>query len=245
LLLGEILMEVIKVSNVTKKYGKSVVLNDVSLTIKNEEIVGLIGPSGAGKSTLVKAIMGMEKVNSGEVKVLDEKIPNLKVLNKIGYMAQSDALYEDLTGRDNLLFFAKLYKMDKEYIEKRIEYVSKIFKLENDLSKKVNNYSGGMKRRLSLAISLIQDPEVFILDEPTVGIDPTLRLSIWNEINSLKSQGKSIVVTTHVMDEALKCDKLALINNGKIIAYGKPEDLLKQYEVNFIEEIFIKLGSEN
>lgn len=238
-------MEIIKVSNVTKKYGKSVVLNDVSLTIKNEEIVGLIGPSGAGKSTLVKAIMGMEKVNFGEVKVLDEKIPNLKVLNKIGYMAQSDALYEDLSGRDNLLFFAKLYKMDKEYIEKRIEYVSKIVKLENDLSKKVNNYSGGMKRRLSLAISLIQDPEVFILDEPTVGIDPTLRLSIWNEINSLKSQGKSIVVTTHVMDEALRCDKLALINNGKIIAYGKPEDLLKQYEVKFIEEIFIKLGSEN
>ena len=238
-------MEVIKVSNVTKKYGKSVVLNDVSLTIKNEEIVGLIGPSGAGKSTLVKAIMGMEKVNCGEVKVLDAKIPNLKVLNKIGYMAQSDALYEDLSGRDNLLFFAKLYKMDKEYIKKRIEYVSKIVKLENDLSKKVNNYSGGMKRRLSLAISLIQDPEVFILDEPTVGIDPTLRLSIWNEINSLKSQGKSIVVTTHVMDEALRCDKLALINNGKIIAYGKPEDLLKQYEVKFIEEIFIKLGSEN
>ncbi|MDY4253242.1 MULTISPECIES: ABC transporter ATP-binding protein [unclassified Clostridium] len=238
-------MDVIKISNITKKYGKSVVLDNVSLTIENKEIVGLIGPSGAGKSTLVKAIMGMEKVNCGEVKVLDVNIPNLKVLNKIGYMAQSDALYEDLSGRDNLLFFAKLYKMDKAYIEKRIEYVSKIVKLEKDLSKKVSKYSGGMKRRLSLAISLIQNPDVFILDEPTVGIDPTLRLSIWNEINSLKSQGKSIIVTTHVMDEALRCDKLALINGGKIIEYGKPEDLLKQYEVKSIEEIFIKLGSEN
>ena len=238
-------MDVIKISNITKKYGKSVVLDNVSLTIENEEIVGLIGPSGAGKSTLVKAIMGMEKVNNGEIKVLDVNIPNLKVLKQIGYMAQSDALYEDLSGRDNLLFFAKLYKMNKDYIEERINYVSKIVKLEKDLSKKVSKYSGGMKRRLSLAISLIQNPDLFILDEPTVGIDPTLRLSIWNEINSLKSQGKSIIVTTHVMDEALRCDKLALINNGKIIAYGNPEDLLRQYEVKSIEEIFIKLGSEN
>lgn len=238
-------MDVIKISNITKKYGKSVVLDNVSLTIENEEIVGLIGPSGAGKSTLVKAIMGMEKVNNGEIKVLDVNIPNLKVLKQIGYMAQSDALYEDLSGRDNLLFFAKLYKMNKEYIEERIHYVSKIVKLEKDLSKKVSKYSGGMKRRLSLAISLIQNPDLFILDEPTVGIDPTLRLSIWNEINSLKSQGKSIIVTTHVMDEALRCDKLALINNGKIIAYGNSEDLLRQYEVKSIEEIFIKLGSEN
>lgn len=238
-------MDVIKISNITKKYGKSVVLDNVSLTIENEEIVGLIGPSGAGKSTLVKAIMGMEKVNNGEIKVLDVNIPNLKVLKQIGYMAQSDALYEDLSGRDNLLFFAKLYKMNKDYIEERIHYVSKIVKLEKDLSKKVSKYSGGMKRRLSLAISLIQNPDLFILDEPTVGIDPTLRLSIWNEINSLKSQGKSIIVTTHVMDEALRCDKLALINNGKIIAYGNPEDLLRQYEVKSIEEIFIKLGSEN
>ena len=238
-------MDVIKISNITKKYGKSVVLDNVSLTIENEEIVGLIGPSGAGKSTLVKAIMGMEKVNNGEIKVLDVNIPNLKVLKQIGYMAQSDALYEDLSGKDNLLFFAKLYKMNKDYIEERIHYVSKIVKLEKDLSKKVSKYSGGMKRRLSLAISLIQNPDLFILDEPTVGIDPTLRLSIWNEINSLKSQGKSIIVTTHVMDEALRCDKLALINNGKIIAYGNPEDLLRQYEVKSIEEIFIKLGSEN
>lgn len=238
-------MDVIKISNITKKYGKSVVLDNVSLTIENEEIVGLIGPSGAGKSTLVKAIMGMEKVNNGEIKVLDVNIPNLKVLKQIGYMAQSDALYEDLSGRDNLLFFAKLYKMNKDYIEERIHYVSKIVKLEKDLSKKVSKYSGGMKRRLSLAISLIQNPDLFILDEPTVGIDPTLRLSIWNEINSLKSQGKSIIVTTHVMDEALRCDKLALINNGKIIAYGNSEDLLRQYEVKSIEEIFIKLGSEN
>lgn len=238
-------MEVIKISNITKKYGKSMILNNVSLNIEKEEIVGLIGPSGAGKSTLVKSIMGMEKVNTGEIKVLDTKIPNLKVLKKIGYMAQSDALYEDLSGRDNLLFFAKLYKMNKDYIEERIDYVSKLVNLEKDLSKKVSKYSGGMKRRLSLAIALIQNPQIFILDEPTVGIDPTLRLSIWKEINNLKSQGKSIVVTTHVMDEALRCDKLALINGGKIIAYGRPNELIEKYKVNSIEEIFIKLGSEN
>ncbi|MGN0027194.1 MAG: ATP-binding cassette domain-containing protein, partial [Clostridium sp.] len=117
-------MDVIKISNITKKYRENVVLDNVSLTIEDKEIVGLIGSSGAGKSTLVKAIMGMEKVNNGEIKVLDVNIPNLKVLKQIGYMAQSDALYEDLSGRDNLLFFAKLYKMNKDYIEERIHYVS-------------------------------------------------------------------------------------------------------------------------
>lgn len=238
-------MEVIKISNINKRYGKSIVLNNISLNIENEEIVGLIGPSGAGKSTLVKAIMGMEKIDSGEIRLLNVKIPNLKILNKIGYMSQSDALYEDLSGRENLQFFAKLYKMSKEHIEERIEYLSKLVNLEKDLNKKVSKYSGGMKRRLSLAMALIQDPEVFILDEPTVGIDPTLRASIWKEINNLKSKGKSIVITTHVMDEAIKCDKLALINEGKIIAYGRPDELIEKYEVISIEEIFIKMGSED
>lgn len=238
-------MEVIEINNVIKKYGKTLVLNNVNLTIKKGEILGLIGPSGAGKSTLVKAIMGIEKINSGEIKVLNKKVPNLDIFKNIGYMAQADALYEDLSGKENLEFFAKLYNMKKKLIKERIEYTSKLVKLENHMNKRVNNYSGGMKRRLSLASALIQNPDLFILDEPTVGIDPTLRLSIWDEIYKLKSEGKSVIVTTHVMDEALKCDTLALIIDGKIIAMGTPKKLMQDFNVNSIEEVFLKIGSEN
>ncbi|WP_195989675.1 ABC transporter ATP-binding protein [Clostridium sp. D53t1_180928_C8] len=238
-------MEVIEINNVIKKYGKTLVLNNVNLTIKKGEILGLIGPSGAGKSTLVKAIMGIEKINSGEINVLNKKVPNLDIFKNIGYMAQADALYEDLSGKENLEFFAKLYNMKKKLIKERIEYTSKLVKLENHMNKRVNNYSGGMKRRLSLAASLIQNPDLFILDEPTVGIDPTLRLIIWDEIYKLKSEGKSVIVTTHVMDEALKCDTLALIIDGKIIAMGTPKKLMQDFNVNSIEEVFLKIGSEN
>lgn len=232
-------MDIVKVSNVLKKYSKATILNHINLDIKEGEIIGLIGPSGSGKTTLVKAIMGMIKIDSGEVYVLDQKIPNLNVLKEIGYMAQSDALYEELTAKENMEFFGKMFKLSKKEISVRIEYTSKLVNLQNDLSKKVSNYSGGMKRRLSLAIALIQDPKLLILDEPTVGIDPKLRFSIWKELKLLKEQGKTIIVTTHVIDEAEKCDKLALIRDGSIIADGTVEQLKQNFKVNTVEEIFI------
>lgn len=232
-------MDIVKVSNVVKSYSKVTVLDDISLTVNEGEIIGLIGPSGSGKTTLVKSIMGMENTDSGEIEVLGEKVPNLKLLNRIGYMAQADALYEELTGKENLEFFAKLFRLSKKESVERIEYTSKLVDLESNLSKRVNKYSGGMKRRLSLAISLIQDPDLLILDEPTVGIDPKLRFSIWKELKGLKAQGKTIIVTTHVIDEAEKCDKLALIRDGKIIAVGSVNELKEKFKVNTVEEIFI------
>lgn len=232
-------MEIVKVLNVVKKYSKATILNDISLSVNEGEIIGLIGPSGSGKTTLVKSIMGMEKIDSGNIEVLGRKIPNLNVLNNIGYMAQSDALYDELTGKENLEFFAKLFKLSKAEIKSRIEYTSKLVNLQDALSKRVSNYSGGMKRRLSLAISLIQDPNLLILDEPTVGIDPKLRFSIWNELKQLKSQGKTIIITTHVIDEAEKCDKLALIREGVIIATGSVDELKQKFGVTTVEEIFI------
>lgn len=232
-------MDIVKVSNLVKKYSNITILNNVNLTVKEGEIIGFIGPSGSGKTTLIKSIIGMEKINSGSIELLNKKIPNLQVLNHIGYMAQSDALYEELTGRDNLEFFCRLFSLSKSKIEERIVYTSRLVNLQNDLSKKVSNYSGGMKRRLSLALSLVQDPKLLILDEPTVGIDPKLRFSIWNELRNLKAQGKTIIVTTHVMDEAEKCDRLVLIREGIIIAIGSVNDLKKQFNVNTVEEIFL------
>lgn len=237
-------MDVVKVRRVTKKISKVNILDDISLDIKQGEIIGLIGPSGAGKSTFIKSVVGMEKINEGEIEVLGFKIPNREVLQNIGYMAQSDALYEDLTGKENLEFFAKIFSIKKEKIKERIKYTSSLVNIQNDLDKKVKNYSGGMKRRLSLAISLIQDPKLLILDEPTVGIDPKLKMSIWNELHNLKLEGKSIIITTHVMDEASKCDKLALIRSGKIIAKGTPKELKEKFNVDTIEEIFLRIGDD-
>ncbi|WP_066387411.1 ABC transporter ATP-binding protein [Neobacillus mesonae] len=233
----------ISVEKVNKSYGKRSVLNDVNLTIELGQLYGLIGPSGAGKTTLVKMIVGMEKADSGTIQVLDEKMPNLAILQEIGYMAQSDALYLELTGEENLKFFASLFKLNKEEQRKRIAYAAGLVNLTADLKKRVAAYSGGMKRRLSLAIALIQDPKLLILDEPTVGIDPELKLSIWSELLRLKNEeGKTIIVTTHVMDEAERCDVVAMVRDGRIIASGTPDELKDLYHVGSLDEVFLKAG---
>ncbi|MEI4771245.1 ABC transporter ATP-binding protein [Psychrobacillus sp. FJAT-51614] len=234
----------IVLNQVSKSFGKKTVLNKVSISVHSGEIFGLIGPSGSGKTTLVKMIVGMDQPTNGEIQVLNTPVPNLYLSQKIGYMAQADALYNDLTGRENLTFFASLYKLNKGVQKERIAYAADLVGLTHQLSKRVQNYSGGMKRRLSLAIALIHDPELLILDEPTVGIDPKLRKSIWEEINRLKMEGKTILITTHVMDEAEKCDKLAMVRDGEIISSGSPLELKNQYQISSLEEVFLLAGGE-
>lgn len=238
-------MPSIIVEHVYKMFGKKEVLHDIQLTVEPGQIYGLIGPSGSGKTTLVKLIVGMDRPTKGDIHVLGTAIPSLQILQQIGYMAQADALYNDLTGAENLTFFASLFKLKKEDQKKRIAYASSLVNLTDDLGKKVQAYSGGMKRRLSLAIALIQDPQILVLDEPTVGIDPELRLSIWKELNRLKNEGKTILVTTHVMDEAEKCDRLAMIRDGKLITSGSPSELKAAYGIASLEEVFLKAGGNS
>ena len=233
----------VKVEQVNKSFGKKPVLNDVNLTIPKGQLFGLIGPSGAGKTTLVKMIVGMEKSDTGSIHVLGRKMPNLRLLQEIGYMAQSDALYVELTGEENLKFFASLYKLNKEEQKRRITYAADLVNLTADLKKRVAAYSGGMKRRLSLAIALIQDPKILILDEPTVGIDPELKLSIWAELLRLKNEEeKTIIVTTHVMDEAVKCDYVAMVRDGRILTSGTPNELKALFKTDDFDEVFLKAG---
>ncbi|GGA45165.1 ABC transporter ATP-binding protein [Psychrobacillus lasiicapitis] len=234
----------IELIQVSKSFGKKNVLKAINIKVDAGQIFGLIGPSGSGKTTLVKIIVGMDQPSTGQVQVLNTQVPNLKLLQSIGYMAQADALYNDLTGQENLAFFASLYKLSKEVKKERIAYAANLVELTPHLSKKVLNYSGGMKRRLSLAIALIHDPQILILDEPTVGIDPELRKSIWAEIVRLKSEGKTILITTHVMDEAEKCDQLAMVRDGEIISNGSPATLKSHYNINSLEEVFLKAGGE-
>lgn len=232
--------KIISINNLKKKYGKQVVLNNVSFEVDYGQIVGLIGPSGAGKSTIIKLTLGMEKADSGNSQVFGIHMPNRKILIKMGYMAQSDSLYNSLSARENLLFFAKMRELKKEDLDSEIERVSKVVDLTDQLDKKVDNFSGGMKRRLSLAIALLGNPQLLILDEPTVGIDPVLRKNIWTELGKLRDNGCSILVTTHVMDEAELTDRVALLIDGNIIADDTPSNLKQQYDVDSIENVFMK-----
>ncbi|TLS36113.1 ABC transporter ATP-binding protein [Pseudalkalibacillus caeni] len=232
----------ITVNNVTKNFGKHNVLNDISLGIQNAEIFGLLGPSGAGKTTLVKIIAGIDTATTGNVSVLGTEMPNLEIMKRIGYMAQSDALYEELTAKENLEFFGRIYGLKRTQRRQRIAEVMDIVGLTEDLNKKVNKYSGGMKRRLSLAAALLHRPELLILDEPTVGIDPVLRKSIWQELETLREQGTTILVTTHVMDEADKCQRLAMLRDGKLIAVGTPSELKESSSSTTLEEAFLTYG---
>jgi len=234
--------EIIDVTDLSKSFGKKEVLKKISFHVDKGEIFGLLGPSGSGKTTLVKCLIGMETPTTGTIHVLNTKVPNLDLTMKIGFMAQSDALYTDLTAYENVDFFASLYGLKGQYKKERIEYVLSIVNLLNDRKKKIHQYSGGMKRRLSLAISLLHDPDVLILDEPTVGIDPILRKSIWEELERMRLNGTTIVVTTHVMDEAEKCTKLGMIRDGHLIAIGTPNELKDRVSVTSIEEAFLTYG---
>lgn len=236
----------IHLQQVSKSFGKKKILQQLDYTMQEGRIYGFIGPSGSGKTTLIKCMVGMDVPDEGSITLLGTPMPNLQVLQQIGYMAQSDALYTALTGKENLQFFAAIFKLSKEDIEARISYAAKLVNLSDDLHKKVSAYSGGMKRRLSLAIAIIQNPQVIILDEPTVGIDPALRVTIWNELLRLKNEeGKTIIVTTHVMDEAEHCDEIAMLRDGQFIEKGSPAQLKTQYGVSNLNDVFLQAGGDN
>ncbi|EOI09971.1 hypothetical protein UCO_02819 [Enterococcus faecalis EnGen0244] len=232
-----------KIASIThayKNFDKREVLKDVSIQLEAGTILGLIGPSGAGKTTTIKCLMGMEKLDQGIAEIFNTSMPNRKILGKVGYMGQSDALYEELSARENLTFFGNLMGMDGSELNRAIEKYMDLVNLKSFTDQLVSTYSGGMKRRLSLAITLLSNPDLLILDEPTVGIDPSLRVDIWNQLRSLADSQKAIIVTTHVMDEAEKCDQVGLIINGGLLAIGTPDDLKKKFDASSIEEVFLK-----
>lgn len=232
----------IEVKDTSMRFKKQEVLKSINLTIQENEIFGLIGPSGSGKTTLIRLIIGAINAEQGEIQVMGRIVPDLRVLDHIGYMPQNDALYEDLSGYDNLMFFGGMYHMKRAQLKRRAMEVLRLVELENDSNKRVLFYSGGMKKRLSLAVALLHDPKLLILDEPTVGIDPLLRKKIWEEFERQKQQGKTIIVTTHVMDEAVRCDRLGLIYHGTIFACDTVEALMKKTKNNSLEELFLLEG---
>lgn len=231
---------IIELKNIAKSFGKQNVLKNINLDVQQGQIVGLIGPSGSGKSTIIKIALGMEVADKGTAEIFEAKMPNRKLLSKIGYMAQTDALYMTLTGFENLKFYAKMKGIKSSELQLQIDHVAEVVDLKDALNKRVEGYSGGMMRRLSLGIALLGNPKLLILDEPTVGIDPALRRKIWRELKRIKNNGQSILITTHVMDEAEQVDEVALILDGNVIALDSPKNLKQQYDVPSIEDVFLK-----
>src|SRR5665648_1032729 len=229
----------IVLEKINKFFGDKQVLSNISLKIPKGSIYGLLGPSGCGKTTTVKIMAGVLIATSGRTRGLGEKMPDLSLMNNIGYLAQADALYTSLNGVENLEFFGKIYGLSGIKLKNRIAEVLELVNLKDDLSKPVFAYSGGMKRRLSLAIALLHRPQILILDEPTVGIDPLLRLSIWAELYSLAGSGITILVTTHVMDEAEKCTHLSMMREGCILATGSPDEIVRNTNLKNLEEAFL------
>ena len=233
---------ILALQNRTKSYGTRTVLDQVSLQLPTGQLLGLIGPSGSGKSTVIKLALSMTQADTGEAYIFETRMPNRKALAQIGYMAQNDALYETLTGYDNLKFFAQM--RDIKAVDHEISRVAQIVDLTAALKQQVKGYSGGMKRRLSLAIALLGEPDLLILDEPTVGIDPALRLQIWEELRRQQANQKTILMTTHVMDEAERVDRVVLLFDGRIIADDSPAALKAQYDVSTVEQVFLKAEVE-
>lgn len=239
----------IAIDRVQFRYGRPgprrrdipLVLKDISLSVSAGDILCLLGPSGCGKTTLVNLVMGVDVPTSGTVRVLSEVAPFRTARARIGFMPQDDALYEDITAEENLRFFAALYGVKGERLARRMDELFAFVRLEAHRKKLVHDYSGGMKRRLSLAVALVHEPSVLVLDEPTVGLDPEHRRYIWNHLEALAVQGCAIVVTTHVMDEAERCARIAMIREGRLIADAPPADILARTGTSTLEEAFLAL----
>jgi ABC-2 type transport system ATP-binding protein len=226
-----------------KRFGEVDALAGFALELRKGEILGLIGPSGSGKTSFARALVGLLTPDSGEVRVFGERMPSRKVLGRVGYMAQADALYDDIDGLANLAYFAALQGMGKREARQRAGSLVEFVGLSGHEKRFVREYSGGMRKRLSLAVALIHEPELIVLDEPTVGVDPRLRLRFWDEFRRLSSGGAAILATTHVMDEAERCDRLALVFEGRVIAQGSPEGIRSAYGVKNLEEVFLASAS--
>jgi len=232
----------IETKNLIKKFGAFTALSELNLKIENGTIVGLLGPNGAGKTTAIKILCGLLRANSGEAYIFGKKVPDRSILPQIGYMPQETALYLELSVHHNLAHYGEIYAMSRGRISQREKELLQFIALEKWRNEPVSNLSGGMKHRVSLACSMIHEPKLLFLDEPTVGVDPELRASFWEYFNTLKQKGVTIVLTTHYMDEAQHCDRIGLLRLGKLIAEGAPGEITRQTNTTSLEDAFLALS---
>jgi ABC-2 type transport system ATP-binding protein len=221
---------IIEVEGLVKHYGKVTAVDGVSFGVEHGETFGLLGPNGAGKTTLMEILCGLRKLDQGKVTVsgFDLRKDSRKVRSVIGFCPQETLLYDLLSVRENFSFSASLYSLDRRKFKERVEFSSKVLGVGEFLDRRVGQLSGGMKRRANLAASIIHDPPIVILDEPTVGFDPTIKREFWELIKNLRKSGKTVLLSTHDMYEADEiCDRVAIMEKGKIAALDRPHILKK------------------
>jgi ABC-2 type transport system ATP-binding protein len=227
----------VDVEGVVKQFGKQRALDGVTLRVRRGEVYGLLGPNGAGKTTLIRSLVGLVAPEAGTVSVLGQRMPQLEVLAHIGYMTQQAALYPDLSAEENVHFFGAIYgRVDG--VRDALEVVD----LWDRRKSVVSTLSGGMRTRCSLACALVHKPDLLLLDEPTVGVDPQLRVQLWDRFRKMAAGGTTIVVSSHVMDEAERCDRLGLIRFGKLLAEGTVAEIKAKAGVDRLEDAFLKLS---
>ncbi|MBO3754259.1 MAG: ATP-binding cassette domain-containing protein [Candidatus Brockarchaeota archaeon] len=234
----------ILIERLVKKYEDVTAVDGLSLRVARGELFGLLGPNGAGKTTTINILCGLVKPTSGIVSVygFDVQAELCKVKQFIGVCTQETAVYDYLTGLENVELFGSLYAMRGDVLKARRKALLEKMGLTKDAERRVGKYSGGMKRRLSLILALVHDPQVVFLDEPTVGMDPQSRRAVWDFIRGLKAEGKTVILTTHYMEEAEElCDRVGIIDHGKLITLGAPGELISDSGVGSLEELFIKL----
>ena len=217
--------------------GGTEVLHDLTFEVAPRVVTGLLGPSGCGKSTLMRAIVGVQRISSGTVTVFGEPAGSAALRSRIGYVTQAPSVYEDLTIEENLAFFAAVLGVDRARVDACVHLVD----LHGERSKVVGRLSGGQRSRVSLAVALLGEPALVVLDEPTVGLDPVLRRDLWQTFHRLADDGAAVFVSSHVMDEATRCDRLMLMRDGRIIADDTPRGLLERTGTADVEAAFLDL----
>jgi len=226
----------VDVADVSKSFGTLKALNRVTLRVRQGEIYGLLGPNGAGKTTLIRLICGLLEAQAGTVTVLGRRMPEIGVLRHIGYMTQQAALYPSISVEENVRFFAAI-----NGVEDGVKEALDLVQLYDRRGSVVSTLSGGMRQRCSLACALVHRPQLLLLDEPTVGVDPQLRVQFWDYFRRMAGEGTTLIVSSHVMDEAGRCDRLLLLRDGELIADSTPAQLRADGRSQDLEEAFLNV----
>lgn len=233
-------MPAVEVSGLRVVRSGTTVLHDLSFGIAAGEVTGLLGPSGGGKTTLMRALVGVQMVTAGTVTVLGAPAGSAALRRRIGYVTQAPSVYDDLTVVENLRFFGDVLGVGADRVEACLDLVD----LAEQRSRVVHRLSGGQRSRVSLAVALLAEPDLLVLDEPTVGLDPVLRRDLWRTFHDIAGAGAAVLVSSHVMDEADRCDRLLLLREGRLIADDTPAALLARTGAGDVEEAFLRLLEE-
>jgi ABC-2 type transport system ATP-binding protein len=234
--------DLIDIQNLTVMLGKGfVAINNLSLTLAPGKITGFIGPSGAGKTTLIRSIVGRQKISEGHIQVFGQPAGSAGLRARISYMTQETSVYNDLTVTQNLRYFGTMFGVANTQVKQEVQDILQTVSLTRQANHMVRDLSGGQKQRVSLAISLIGSPKLIVLDEPTVGLDPLLREQLWELFRQLSRQGTTIILSSHVMDEAERCDDLLLLRDGQLLAHDSPAKICEQTKTTNVEQAFLKL----